>query len=523
MINYIKSGIPLILLLCGLSISTYGQVITASFDQYISDKKNISHAEVKMQSEVKEFYTRVNYQVIWLQKENALNLQLLLNQVKQAAGYGLEEKDYQFNYLESFRKGTVNLTNSVDSFEAELRFTDAAIHLYNDIAFGNSKPAFGFNGLKYSPGCYNIPALLSSTIFNNSFDGLISTITPSIPEYAELKNKNSHYVRVMEESNFNEVVISSRKVNATNKALIKKLYQLGFLEEENQALTDSMVKTKVKEAQRQFGLLSDGVLRSTILEALNCSLRIRRQQLKLALNYYSWLNCLVINEPVIVVNIPAAYLKVYDKKGVTLEMKMVVGKNSTPTPTLSSRVSEVVLYPYWHVPNSIATRELLPLIKRDRGYINTGNYQVLDKSGNIVDPYSINWHALSRNYFPYLIRQSTGCDNALGLLKLNFYSPFGVYLHDTPFKNAFGLNKRYFSHGCMRMEKPMEMGHMVLKNNAIAIDTLEQKGCLRNQSPVVVKADINMPVIVWYNPAGIDSAGHLLFYEDVYEKFRWMK
>jgi murein L,D-transpeptidase YcbB/YkuD len=224
-----------------------------------------------------------------------------------------------------------------------------------------------------------------------------------------------------------------------------------------------------------------------------------------------------------VVNIPAAYLKVYDNDSVTLEMRMVVGKKSTPTPTLTSRVSDVVLYPYWHVPNSIAVKELLPIIKRDRGYINTGNYQVLDKSGNIVDPYSINWRALSQNYFPYLLRQSTGCDNSLGLLKLNFYSPCGVYLHDTPFKNAFGLNKRYFSHGCLRMEKPMEMGHMVLKNNPIAIDSLEQKGCLRNQAPVVVRADVHMPVIVWYNPAGIDSAGHLLFYEDVYEKFKWMK
>jgi len=138
-----------------------------------------------------------------------------------------------------------------------------------------------------------------------------------------------------------------------------------------------------------------------------------------------------------------------------------------------------------------------------------------------MNPYSINWHALSRSNFPYLIRQSTGCDNALGLLKLNFYNPFGVYLHDTPNKNLFLLNKRFFSHGCMRMEKPMEIGHLVLKNNHIAIDTLTQKACLKNQSPIRVKADENMPVIVWYNPAGIDTAGRIIYYEDIYEKFKW--
>ncbi|MGZ8554434.1 MAG: L,D-transpeptidase family protein, partial [Chitinophagaceae bacterium] len=216
-------------------------------------------------------------------------------------------------------------------------------------------------------------------------------------------------------------------------------------------------------------------------------------------------------------------LKVYRANEVVLEMRMIVGKKSTPTPTLASTINEVILYPYWHVPYSIATKELLPAIKRDPGYIDAGNYQVLNKAGKIVDPYSVNWQELSSSYFPYIIRQSTGCDNALGLLKLNFYNPFGVYLHDTSNKSLFTLNKRFFSHGCMRMEKPMELGHLVLKNNRIAIDTLEQKGCLRNQSPIVVHADEHIPVIVWYNPVGINSAGQLLFYEDVYNRFDWWR
>jgi murein L,D-transpeptidase YcbB/YkuD len=69
------------------------------------------------------------------------------------------------------------------------------------------------------------------------------------------------------------------------------------------------------------------------------------------------------------------------------------------------------------------------------------------------------------------------------------------------------------------MEKPFELGHLVLKDNAIAIDTLEEKGCLLNQSPVVVPAQEKIPVLVWYNPAGINAEGKLVFYEDVYEKF----
>jgi murein L,D-transpeptidase YcbB/YkuD len=344
-----------------------------------------------------------------------------------------------------------------------------------------------------------------------------------MPEITILANRISRLAATTSDTGFAEVIIVSNKVSAANKPLVQKLYQLGILDSFTVQYTDKQLKEAVKEAQQQFVLLSDGVLRSTIIEQLNVPVSVRLQQLKMAINYYRWLHCLVQQQTVIVVNIPAAYMKVYRNDLVILEMRMVLGNPKTPTPTLTSKVSEVILYPYWHVPYSIATKEMLPSIKKNPGVIDAGNYQVLDKNGRIMDPYKINWQAFSTKYFPYVIRQSTGCDNALGLLKLNFFSPFGVYLHDTPHKGAFFLNKRFFSHGCLRMENPMAVGHLVLKNNAIAIDTLEQKGCLRNQAPIAVPSDEQMPVVVWYNPAGVDSTGRVLYFEDVYRKFGWMR
>jgi murein L,D-transpeptidase YcbB/YkuD len=315
------------------------------------------------------------------------------------------------------------------------------------------------------------------------------------------------------------VLVTSRKIEETNKPLILKLHQLGLLDSIATTIAAAALQEKVKEAQRQFSLQVDGVIGNNTLQELNVPLSARLQQLTLSINYYRWLSCLAQNQSVITVNIPAAYLKVYRNNKTVLEMRMIVGKKSTPTPTLTSRVNKAILYPYWHVPYSIATKELLPAIKRNPGYIDAGNYQVLNSAGKIMDPYSINWNALSRSYFPYIIRQSTGCDNALGLIKLDFSNPFSVYLHDTPNKSLFMRNKRFFSHGCMRMEKPMEMGHLVLKDNRLAIDTLTQMGCLLNQKPIYVDADEKMPVIVWYNPAGTDSTGRVLFYYDVYRKF----
>ena len=503
--------------------ATFAQITPDRLQQFISDDKHVNNAEVKYPSEIKEFYSRLNYQTAWIQKENQSNCDIFLDILKLSAGLGLRQKDYQFSHIEAFRSSHIRFQNFNDSLEAEVRITDAAIHFYGDIAYGNTKPALGYNGLKYIPSCHNIPALLADYISKNSLKVLITHLSSQLPEITAMENKVKWLLTAMSDSNFREVIITSNKVNGTNKSLISKLYQLGIINSLNTNIPDDALKLKVKEAQHQFNLLADGVLRSTIIQELNIPLSARLQQLNLSVNYYRWSYCLLQNQSVIVVNIPAAYLKVYRNNKVILEMRMILGKRSTPTPTLASTVNEVILYPYWHVPNSIATKELLPAIRRNPGYIDAGNYQVLNKAGNIVNPYSVNWHALSTKYFPYIIRQSTGCDNALGLLKLNFYSPFGVYLHDTPTKSLFMLNKRFFSHGCMRMEKPMELGHLVLKNNPIAIDTLEQKGCLRNQSPIIVHADEHMPVIVWYNPAGIDSSGRVVFYEDVYGKFDWMR
>jgi len=488
------------------------QITSGRLQQYITDGEKLLSLTIHFPDAVKQFYSYQNFQAMWLNAGQQSLRNELFDLLRSAGRFGLNESDYLFEKLFAV-SNTLN-----DSLAAEIRLTDVVLHFVQDLLYGNSSPQFGYSGLKYLPACSDIPLLLSTYLKAGKLSRLLHDVEIRSREYIAIKNQIIRYDTIIYHEHFREVTISSAAISGSNLPLMTKLYQLGILDSVNKKISDTALTGKIKEAQKLFGLPPDGILRATLLSRLNVPMQIRLEELKKALNTTRWLNCIVNNEPTIVVNIPSATLLVYEQGKIILESKIIVGKKSTPTPTLTSKATEVILYPYWMVPYSIAIKELLPIIKRNPSYLDANGYQVINANGKIVNPRSINWQALGSRYFPYRIRQSTGCDNALGLIKLNFYNPYSVYLHDTPGKSLFNASSRYFSHGCMRVEKAMELAHLLLAGNTIAVDTLEEKGCLRNQAPITVPATRPMNVIVLYNTAWLNSAGNISFAEDVYKK-----
>lgn len=245
----------------------------------------------------------------------------------------------------------------------------------------------------------------------------------------------------------------------------------------------------------------------------------RVRQLGETLNTLRWLYCLQQLYPAaVVINIPSASLLLFNKDSIAMECRVIAGKKSTPTPLFTTCLSEVVLFPYWTVPHTIATRELLPMIKMNPRFLTANNFQILDSKGRIVKPAAINWQQLNARNFPYTIRQSTGCDNALGVVKFNFYTPWGVYLHDTPWKILFRLNKRFNSHGCIRVEKILPLAYQALPDKTGEIDTVLAQGQARHPQPVVLPVTRTLPVVVVYHTAWFDSAMRVQFYPDIYNK-----
>ncbi|MDF7811774.1 L,D-transpeptidase family protein [Hymenobacter sp. YC55] len=165
------------------------------------------------------------------------------------------------------------------------------------------------------------------------------------------------------------------------------------------------------------------------------------------------------------VNIPAYSLQVVRGAKVVATHRVVVGKTATPTPELFSRLTFFQAAPEWRVPQSISANEMLPKLRRDPSSLTERGFELFTAAGKRVNPYRVNWKQVQPETFAYQIRQLPSADNALGNVVFRFANPYSIYLHDTPTKAAFRATNRALSHGCIRVEKPLELARFLLQRD----------------------------------------------------------
>ena len=152
-----------------------------------------------------------------------------------------------------------------------------------------------------------------------------------------------------------------------------------------------------------------------------------------------------------------------------MESNIVCGKPETQTPLLSSKLNFMTIYPYWNVPYSIASKEILPAVQRDTAYLRKKNMEVINSKNEVLDPSKIKWKRYNAKNLPYKFRQRIGEDNSLGVVKFNFNNKHGVYLHDTNSKRYFKTAARAQSHGCIRVEKYLQVARFLLRGDTLKI------------------------------------------------------
>ena len=214
--------------------------------------------------------------------------------------------------------------------------------------------------------------------------------------------------------------------------------------------------------QLRNGLRVTGFVDSRTRRALNVSAQERLRQLET--NLLRLQDLMKINKATryVLVNVPAYTLQAVEGGTLELQSKVIVGKSARQTPSLSAKIRELNFYPYWRVPDSIASRDLIPQIRKDPGYFFKENFSVLPTWGaKPIAPDQIDW--MSPDIFKRKFRQDPGANNALGVVRINMPNKHIVYMHDTPLKKLFYRNARSFSSGCVRVQRVLDLASWLLQ------------------------------------------------------------
>lgn len=481
-------------------------------------------------AELRRFYSQRNYQPVWNQTESGrtlLDTALIL--VSKADDEGLDSRDYHIETLRHLR----DESPGVVSLALELNTTRSLLALAHDMYSGRLKATSA------DPDWYIPQASLDSVDFLQRSTASVNlagleleqafvSLSPDMPQYRSLKHLFSRLrTQVAAGTKWTRIPDNIPSLHPqTRHAAIPLIRQRireihSVFEEPEYNITgndssdfyDGRLETAIKAMQRQYGLNADGVIGKNTRQALNRSAVEQLQQLRITLERLRWLPR-KRSDRYILVNIAGFNLVAVHNNERVLEMRIVVGRDYRSTPSFSSRISYLVLNPYWNVPVSIATKDLLPKQRHNPDFFASEGIRVFSdyRHEHELDPSSIDWSSAGRS-FPYTLRQEPGRKNALGTIKFMFPNPFSIYLHDTPSKSLFQKDIRTFSSGCIRLEKPLNLAEFVL-GSAFEKAGIQEK--IDSGKTQTVHLPEPVSIYLLYLTAWSDEQGEIHFSSDVY-------
>lgn len=471
---------------------------------------------------IQRFYADRGFAPLWVGETDAgTKARDALRLLTDAAADGLNPADYGVPAIAA-RAGA---TAPRELADLEFLLSRAMIAFGGDLSAGRVHPAKVDSELNLAPKRLDPAALLSGAGATPDPAAYVAGLAPDTPEYARLKQALADYRAAAQRGGWTRLPAGGKLETGMRDERVRKLRarlaETGDLKEEggDPTLFDAAVAQAVKRFQYRHGQTQDGVVGPATLAALNVPVERRIEQMQLNLERRRWMPA-DLGERYVFVNLADFVLKVVDGPKTIHDAKVIVGKPYHRTPVFSGIMTYIVLNPYWHVPPSIATREILPKLKKDPGYLASQGIRVFtDWSADAteLDPRGIDWSAVGPRSFPYKLRQDAGTKNALGRVKFMFPNPFNVYLHDTPSRGLFQRTARSFSHGCVRVQNPIDLAEILLRDDPQwtreRIDAVLAGG---DQSIVTLKRPV--PVHLTYLTAWVNKDGGVHFRDDVYDR-----
>lgn len=442
---------------------------------------------------------------------------------------GLDGNDYGAAYLNDAIKNAASDPRQSDDQVARLdqALTSATRRYLADLHSGRVDPQqLAADHTHGSSPAFDPDALLLAALATGRLTEAARRAAPPFAQYLELQEALARYRRLAGDPAWRMPLpspaggkLSPGETYAGLAMLAQRLRLLGDLP------ADGMMPTRyegdlvdaIRAFQERHGLTTDGVVGKGTLEHLNVTPDARIRQLELALERLRWTRLPEAGRA-IVVNIPEFRLRGYEINNGNFELKVamnvIVGNaRKTRTPIFAAEMQYIEFSPFWNIPPSIIKGETLPKLRRDPAYFDQQGFEFVTRDGRASASFSEeNLDAVQRGEMR--IRQRPGAKNALGDIKFVFPNSDNIYLHHTPTPQLFKRDRRDFSHGCIRVEAPVELAKFILADEPEWTEERIVEAMTKGKS-TTFRLPEPFPVIIAYSTAAVRN-GKVHFFADIY-------
>jgi L,D-transpeptidase YcbB len=451
-----------------------------------------------------------------------------------------------------------------------MAMTVAAMHYLNDEHNGRVDPKrFNF-GIDINQKRYDLAKFLTEKIIaSENVGAVLVTVPPQSNEYRRTLVAYRHWSELAKQDQGGGLPEVTHQLKPgdvyAGAARMRELLMLNGdvtpdAPETSATRYDPALASAVRHFQFHHGLQADGKIGPPTIAAMNVPTADRVHQLAIALERWRWLPDLYQNAPIFV-NLPEFKLRVYssepppsldlklvdaeedgvvhaserpapadmtsDHTTIALQMNVVTGKagilppkkqgeqpEDHQTPMLVNLMRYLIFRPYWSVPIDITEREVLPGIARDPNYLEEHDFEIVDhRRKTVAYTPQLNNKLL---HGELMVRQDAGDDNSLGLVKFMFPNPYSIYLHSTPAVGLFSRTRRDFSHGCVRVEKPLALAAWILRDRAEWTPDKIDEAMNTGDDNKYVGLKQTIPVTIFYDTAYVEPDGTVDFTRDIY-------
>jgi murein L,D-transpeptidase YcbB/YkuD len=491
----------------------------------LGDGAGLQHVDL-----LNQIYSANGYQPIWSNGEKwNPAADSLYNFIYFSKYYGLFPTDYSLLFIQRLRTSlmldSASKLNKGTWAKADMLFSDAYLSIATHLKLGRLPKDSVTLRIDTAYGGTFFLKNLQTAIETKNVRGTLEALEPVHIGYHEIKAALKSFIDSASFRNYTYLNHSYYDTVGFKKQLIKRMVEQGILNK-NTDFTDSVaIEGALYKYQKQKGLKANGLVTEATIRSLNSNTDWAKfKRAAINLDRYKQLTDSFPHK-YIWVNIPTFSMQLWEGDSLVIQSKVVVGKPVTRTPLLNSKITEMITYPQWTIPNSIIVKEILPGLKKSPDYLQRKGYMLLNSKDEEVDPYYVDWEKYTKG-IPYRVVQGSGDDNALGVLKFNFDNKYSVYLHDTNQRYYFKNNYRALSHGCVRVQEWQQLAYYIMRNDSLehltattpfTKDSLDAWLARKEKHIIPVKNSI--PLYLRYITCDAKD-GKLRFYDDIYAEDR---